>query len=81
MFLASSYSIPEDVDYKDNNLQLFLTFDNGETFEKIAEHVSLFEWANDSEEGQKSHIHPNRILLIRDKYQGKEFGQEKPELL
>jgi len=81
MFLASAYSVPEDPDYKDNNLQLFVTIDNGEKFEKIAEHISIFEWANNSEEGHKSHIHPNRILLIRDKYQGKELGQEKPELL
>lgn len=80
-FLASSYSISSDADYQAENLQLWLTHDKGNKFEKIAEYVHLFEWLNDSEEGFQSNINPDRIIIIQDKLQGKEFGQYIPEML
>lgn len=80
-FLASAYMIPKDNDYQAENLQLWVTHDKGNHFEKLADYVHLFEWINDSEEGYQSNINPDRIIVIQDKLQGKEIGQYVPEML
>jgi len=64
MFLASAYSVSTDHDFEDNNLQLWMTNNRGQKFDKIHDYVHLFEWANDAQEGHLSTIHPDRIFLI-----------------
>lgn len=59
---------------------MFITTNRGQKFDKIADYVHLFEWANDAQEGHQPTIHPDRILIIQDKYQGKQLGQYLPVL-